>query len=141
MKKAWLVCAVLIYTLRLAAQTNEMLRVAVLDDPAPNTLSSGLADFIEAGLEKEGVAAYDRRFLRALLAERGLDRSGFIDLKTMSAAKLPAMDVFVRGGIQLVGTNHFALTLESVRATDAVILDSLHAEGRYPQEWLPSLER
>ena len=160
MKRLLFIFAISAFALRLSAQANEPVRpplisepeaapavragtprVAVLDSPATGEGWVGLADFIEAGLQKEGVATYDRRCLRLLLAERELSRSGVVDLNTARLAQLPAVDLFVRGQVQPAGTNRFALTLEAVRAADAVVAVSLQAEGRYPQEWLPALER
>jgi tetratricopeptide (TPR) repeat protein len=115
--------------------------VAVLDSPGTNELNIGLADFIEAGLQKEGVATYDRSFVRVWLGERELSRSGVVDFKTVHQAQLPAVNLFVRGEVHSTSTNQFSLTLEAVRAVDATVAISLQADGRYPQEWLPTLER
>lgn len=115
--------------------------VAVLDSPETGAMSAGLTDFIEAGLQREGVPTFDRRYVQLWLAERNLGRSGIIDLKTLQQARLPGMEFLVRGEAQAIGTNRFALTLEAVRASDAVITAAFHQEGKYPQDWLPALER
>ncbi len=119
----------------------ESLHVAVLDSPDKDNWSVGLADFVEAGLQKEGVATYDRSFVRVWLGERESSHPGIMDLKTVSNAKLPAVDLFVRAEVLPVATNQFSLTLEAVRASDAVVAISLKTDGRYPQEWLASLEK
>ena len=74
MKNASLIFGILLVALQLLAQTNQSLRVAVLDSVMTGEASVGLADFIEAGLQREGVETYDRNFLRLLLAERGLSK-------------------------------------------------------------------
>ena len=114
--------------------------VAVLDSPAVGAMSVGLADLIEVGLQREGVPTFDRRYVQYWLAERNLGRSGLMDFKTLQLVRLPGMELLVRGEAQAIGTNRFALTLEAVRASDAVITAAFHEEGRYPQEWLPALE-
>ena len=141
MKNASLIFGILLVALQLLAQTNQSLRVAVLDSVMTGEASVGLADFIEAGLQREGVETYDRNFLRLLLAERGLSKSGIMDMNAARLAQLPTVEMFVRGEVRLTGTNGFALTLEAVRAADAVTAVSLNASGKYPQDWLPALER
>jgi len=115
--------------------------IAVLDSPETGAMSAGLADFIEAGLQREGVPTFDRRYVQLWLAERHLGRSGLMDFQTLQQARLPGMECLVRGEAQAIGTNRFGLTLEAVHASDAVIIATFHAEGRFPQEWLPALER
>lgn len=104
-------------------------------------MSVGLADFIEAGLQREGVPTFDRRYVLLWLEERNLNRAGLVDFTTLRQAPLPGMELLVRGEAQAIVTNRFSLTLEAVRAGNAVIAATVHAEGRYPQEWLPALER
>ncbi len=133
------VCLAVAFTVNHNLQA-EPLRVAVLDSPDTVNWSAGLADFVEAGLQKEGVPTYDRRFVRVWLGERELNRSGVADLKTVRQAKLPTVDLFVRAVASPIGTNQFSLTLEAVRAADATAVISLAAQGRYPQEWLSTVE-
>jgi hypothetical protein len=138
---------VLVFLSSVGALHGESPQVAVLDFKMENGTNGngdwtvGLADFIEAGLQREGVPTYDRRYVQLWLAERNLNRSALMDLPTLQQAQLPGMEFFVRGAARTVATNRFALTLEAVRANDAVIAAAVHAEGRYPQDWLSALER
>jgi tetratricopeptide (TPR) repeat protein len=139
--KGWIAALFLLGTVMAGWATETPPAVAVLDSPEAGVISVGLADFIEAGLQREGVPTFDRRYVQFWLAERNLGRSGLMDFKTLQQARLPGMEFFVRSEAQAIGTNRFALTLEAVRASDAVITAAFHEEGRYPQEWLPTLER
>lgn len=110
--KGWIAALFLLGTVMAGWSAETPPAVAVLDSPETGAMSAGLADFIEAGLEREGVPTFDRRYVQFWLAERNLSRSGLMDLKTLQQARLPGMEFLVRGEAQAIGTNRFALTLK-----------------------------
>ena len=121
-------------------------RVAVVDftieSTAVNTRdwSAGLEDYFEMALEKQNVAVLERRNIRLVLGERGLQSQGLLSAESLSQARLPSVNCFISGTLASPAANEFALSISVVRADKAEVVSALTRRGAYPTEWLPAID-
>ena len=101
--------------------------------------SFGLADFVSAALEAEGLRVYERRAMRALLEERALQSSGFVAEREAIRAALPPLRFLVSGSIEAQGPGRFRLSLSALDTQEGRVTAELSAAGRYPEELAEAL--
>lgn len=118
-------------------------RVAVLDFVMVGSTTNvgnwaiGVADFLQLNLQEQGVPIYERRLLRYVLAEKGLERKGLV--LNREYKDIPALSHLITGTVRKRSETDFEVGASVVRVLDGAEIATASVSGRYPGEFVAKI--